>query len=52
VLTVLEVGILQTELSMYGTFYHQLSVNFSTLNAFKRSIVPIDFSLFLNYVTD
>jgi len=44
VLTVLEVGILQRELSMYGTFYH--SVNFSTLNAFKRSIVPIDFSFF------
>ena len=25
------------------------SVNFSTLDAFKRSIVPIDFSLFLKY---
>jgi len=28
------------------------SVNFSTLNAFKRSIVPIDFSLFLKCVMD
>ena len=28
------------------------SVNFSMLNAFKRSIVPIDFSLFLKCVTD
>ena len=28
------------------------SVNFSTLNAFKRSIVPVDFSLFLKCVTD
>ena len=28
------------------------SVNFSTLNAFKRSIVPIDFSLFLKCVTE
>ena len=28
------------------------SVNFSTLNDFKRSIVPIDFSLFSKSVTD
>ena len=28
-----------------------ISVNFSTLNAFKRSIVPIDFSLFLSRVS-
>jgi len=28
------------------------SVNFSTMNAFKRSIVPIDFSLFLKCVTE
>jgi len=28
------------------------SVNFSMPNAFQRSIVPIDFSLFLKYVTD
>jgi len=45
VLTVLEVGILQRELSMYGTC--ESIVNFFTLNAFKRSIVPTDFSLFL-----
>jgi len=30
----------------------QSSVNFSTLNALKRSIVTIDFSLFLKCVTD
>ena len=28
------------------------SVDFSTMNAFKRSIVPIDFSLFLKCITD
>jgi len=27
-------------------------VNFSTLNAVKRSIVPIDFSLFLKSITE
>jgi len=52
VLTVLAVGILQRELSMYGTFYIPSSVNFSTLNAFKRSIVSIDFSLFLKWITE
>ena len=46
VLTVLEVGILQRELSMYGTSYRR--VNFSTLNVFKRFIVTC---LFLKCVT-
>jgi len=51
VLTVLAVGILRRELLWN---FLPSSMNFSTLNAFKRSIVPrpIDFSLFLKCVTD
>jgi len=53
VLTVLEVGISQRELSNVNVWnFLPSSVNFSTLNAFKRSIVPIDFSLFLKCVME
>jgi len=44
VLTVLEVDISQRIVNVWN--FLPSSVNFSMLNAFKRSIVPIDFSFF------
>jgi len=40
------------KLAILKTIHLPSTVNFSALNAFKRSIVPIDFSLFLKCATD
>jgi len=50
VLTVLEVHRYFAERIVNVWNFLPSSVNFFTLNAFKRSIVPIDFSLFLKCV--